>query len=226
MSNENIFSGTNNYRGSLVGTSADYYASLRDEALVNIGMLVTIKVPKQENNIDEYSDFVDIEDEDYLIKHTYIQPQIDKYIRTLSLLGQDMENEYPLTINILSREHMPRNTIIVMQEINSAYESVSREWRVLSTEIKQVGHIYTRLAYAVPARSYTSILGDVIFCETNASSLVTNVHIHKNIDNEIIINASNRLISDVISVNIYKSYGLIDSFTETKAVVYRPQILD
>lgn len=226
MSNENIFSGTNNYRGAMVAQMADYYAKLRDEALVNIGMLVTLKIPKTENNIDEYSDYIDLQDTDYITKQTYIEPQFDKYVTTLSLLGQDMEKDYPLSINILSQEHMPRNTIIIIQEINSAFEALSREWRVLSTEIKQVGHIYTRQAFAVPARAYTSILGDVVFSHSEINAWISWYNIHEVIPDEIIVNTSNKVLINVSGCTVYKSYGIIDAYSETKAIVYKPQILD
>lgn len=223
---DNIFSGTNNYRSALVAHMADYYSALRDEALVNIGMLVTLKIPNIENNVDEYSDYLDLEDSDYTIKQTYIEPKFDSYVKTLSLLGQDMEGDYPLSIEIMTNEHMPRNTIIIIQEVNSAYEAISREWRVLSTEIKQVGHIYTRMAYAVPARSFRSILGDVIFASSTVEAKVNKVRIYKMNKEDIIVNASSEVMISVLNCNVYKSYGRIDSYTETKAVVYKPQILD
>lgn len=226
MAQNNIFSSTNNYRGAVISQEADYLSALRDEALVNTGMYVTIKVPLRENNLDEYNDFIDLEDDDYEIRQTFIEPKFDKYVKTLSLLGQDMERDYPLSISILSKEHMPRNTIIVIQEINSAFEPLSREWRVLSTEIKQVGHIYTRIAYAVPARSYASISTEVVDFGLNAEAWVSGYTIIRVPDEQIIVDKVDKILFTVSNCNTYKSYGLINATTKMKAVVYKPQIID
>ena len=226
MSQNNIFSSTNNYRGAVIAQEAEYLSALRDEALVNTGMYVTIKVPLRENNLDEYNDFVDMEDDDYEIRQTFIEPKFDKYVKTLSLLGQDMERDYPLSISILSNEHMPRNTIIVIQEINSAFEALSREWRVLSTEIKQVGHIYTRIAYAVPARSYASIESDIVEFGFAGEAKVSGYSIVHVPDEQIIIDKVDTVLFTVDAFNTYKSYGLINATTKMKATVFKPQIID
>ena len=84
--------GIDNYRKALISQAADYIWIARDQALMLRGMYVTVLIPKEENNIDEYSDYKDTKT-DYVQIQTYIEPQFDKYILTLSLLGQDMERE-------------------------------------------------------------------------------------------------------------------------------------
>ena len=86
-----------------------------------------------------------------------------------------MERDYPLEVSIMSRLHLPRNSIIQIPEINSAGQPITREWRVLSTSIKQVGNIYTRTANCTPARTFEEITTDiegVRYCKEKLSDVL------------------------------------------------------
>lgn len=142
-----------NLRSSIEGAQVDYLAALRDGALLDtFGLPVEIKVPKIENNLDEYINFVD---DDFYISRTVVVPNFDEYRTVLSQLGQTAEENYPLEVIIPSALHLPRNSRIVLSEYDANENKTSREWRVLSTEIKQLSNskTYSRIAYCVPARS-------------------------------------------------------------------------
>lgn len=142
-----------NLRSSIEGAQVDYLAALRDGALLDtFGLPVEIKVPKIENNLDEYINFVD---DDFYISRTVVVPNFDEYRTVLSQLGQTAEENYPLEVIIPSALHLPRNSRIILSEYDANENKTSREWRVLSTEIKQLSNskTYSRIAYCVPARS-------------------------------------------------------------------------
>lgn len=214
----------NNYRKALIAQAADYFWIARDEALMNRGMYVTILIPKVENNVDEYSDFMD-ESEDYEQIQTFIEPQFDKYLMTLSLLGQDMERDYPLEISIMSQVNIPRNSIIQMPEINSANQPITREWRVLSTEIKQVGSIYTRIAHATPARTYESIQTDISTLAVQSLFECTGCTVTKEEETwNIPLEVSTAGLFEVIDCLFYEPYGVVECSNKVKITVLRPSI--
>lgn len=214
----------NNYRKALIEQASGYYWILRDEALMNKGMQVSILIPINENNINEYNDFID-ESENFKTIQTFIEPQFDKYVLTLSLLGQDMERDYPLEICIMSQIHLPRNSIIQMPEINSLGTPLVREWRVLSTEIKQQGNIYTRVAFATPVRSFEKMVTDIVEASSSFvfecdDGLITKDDDVWNIPIEI--NVTGNL--SVLNCLVYEPYGVVECFNKQKIVVLQPTI--
>ena len=214
----------NNYRKSLIAQAADYFWIARDEALMNRGMYVTILIPKVENNVDEYSDFID-DKEDYDQIQTFIEPQFEKYLMTLSLLGQDMERDYPLEISIMSQVNIPRNSIIQMPEINSANQPITREWRVLSTEIKQVGSIYTRIAHATPARSFENLTTDIASVNVVSEFECIGCTVTKDGETwDIPIEASTFGMLEVLDCVSYEPYGIVECSNASKIVVLIPSI--
>lgn len=218
--------GVNNYRKALIEQYADYMWIARDQALMMRGMYVTVFVPNEENDIDEYSDFVS-DREGYHQIQTYIEPQFEKYLMTLSLLGQDMERDYPLEISIMSKVHLPRNSIIQMPEINSAEQPVTREWRVLSTSIKQVGKIYTRIANCTPARSYEELTTDII--EEGATALfeVLDCTVTKEEETwDIPIEVMGTGTLSVTDFIYYEPYGLVECANRQKIIIFQPTISD
>ena len=142
-----------NYRNVIEGAQVDYLAALRDSSFFNLyGTPVEIKIPKIENNLDEYINYVD---DEWDVHHTVVVPKFTEYRSILSQLGQTAEDEYPLEVLIPSALHLPRNSRIILDEYNSHENKIAREWRVLSTESKQLSNskTYTRIAYCVPARA-------------------------------------------------------------------------
>ena len=154
-----------NYRNVIEGKQIDYLAALRDSSFFNLyGIQVEVKIPKHENNLDEYINFVD---DEWDIQKTVVVPKFTEYRSILSQLGQTAEDEYPLEILIPSALHLPRNSRIILDEYNSNENKIAREWRVLSTESKQLSNskTYTRIAYCAPARS-------IIYKTANVQDLV------------------------------------------------------
>ena len=142
-----------NYRNVIEGKQIDYLAALRDSSFFNLyGIPAEVKIPKHENNLDEYINYVD---DEWDIQETVVVPKFTEYRSILSQLGQTAEDEYPLEILIPSGLHLPRNSRIVLDEYNSHENKIAREWRVLSTESKQLSNskTYTRIAYCAPARA-------------------------------------------------------------------------
>ena len=144
---------TFNYRSEIEDRQIDYLASLRDSAFFNLyGIQVEIKTPKKENNLDEYINYVD---DDWNTLKSIVVPQFKEYRRILSMLGQTAESNYPLDILIPSALHLPQNSRIILNEYDSNENKIAREWRVLSTESKQISNskTYARVAHCVPARA-------------------------------------------------------------------------
>lgn len=144
-----------NLRDAYITDYPDYAARLRDEAIFsNFGIKALIKTPKIENNVDEYSNFVD---DDFDITTECIVPKFEQYRQNVSVEGMaadGTEGLYPLEVLIPTKLHLPKNSRIVLTEYNSNEYIIAREWTVLSTEMKQLSgsKTYTRIAYCVPAR--------------------------------------------------------------------------
>lgn len=144
-----------NLRDAYITSYPEYAAALRDEALFsNYGIKALIKTPKIENNVDEYSNFVD---DDFEVTTESIIPKFEQYRQNVSVEGMaadGTEGLYPLEVLIPTKLHLPKNSRIVLTEFNSKEFMIAREWTVLSTEMKQLSgsKTYSRVAYCVPAR--------------------------------------------------------------------------
>lgn len=144
-----------NLRDTYITSYPDYAARLRDEAIFsNYGIKAIVKTPKIENNVDEYSNFVD---DDFIITTESIVPKFEQYRQNVSVEGMSAdgtEGLYPLEVLIPTKLHLPKNSRIVLTEYNSNEHLIAREWTVLSTEMKQLSgsKTYSRIAYCVPAR--------------------------------------------------------------------------
>ena len=65
-----------NLRDVYITEYPEYAAALRDEALFsNYGIKALVKVPKIENNVDEYSNFVD---DDFIITTESVVPKFEQ----------------------------------------------------------------------------------------------------------------------------------------------------
>lgn len=133
-----------NLRDAYISDYPEYAAALRDEAIFsNYGITVTVKVPKYENDVDEYSNFVD---EDFIITSETVVPLFSEYRQTVSIEGLSADGTdglYPLQIIIPTKLHLPRNSRIVLNEYNAKEEKIAREWVVLGTEVKQLSNSKT-----------------------------------------------------------------------------------
>lgn len=144
-----------NLRDAYITSYPEYAAALRDEALFsNYGIKAIIKTPKIENNVDEYSNFVD---DDFDITTESVVPKFEQYRQNVSVEGMaadGTEGLYPLEVIIPTKLHLPKNSRIVLTEYNSNEYIIAREWVVLSTEMKQLSgsKTYSRVAYCTPAR--------------------------------------------------------------------------
>ena len=144
-----------NLRDAYITEYPEYAAALRDEALFsNYGIEAIVKVPKIENNVDEYSNFVD---DDFEISVESVVPKFEQYRQNVSAEGMAADGTqglYPLEVLIPTKLHLPKNSRIILTEYNSHEEKIAREWTVLSTEMKQLSgsKTYTRVANCVPSR--------------------------------------------------------------------------
>lgn len=152
-----------NLRDAYITSYPEYAAALRDEALFsNYGIKATVKVPKVENNVDEYSNFVD---DDFITTVESVVPRFEQYRQNVSVEGMAVDGTqglYPLEVLIPTKLHLPKNSRIILTEYNSNEELVAREWTVLSTEMKQLSgsKTYTRVANCVPSRQTIYHTGD------------------------------------------------------------------
>lgn len=150
-----------NLRDAYVNDAVVYQSILRDEAIFsNYGVKALIRVPIDDfdniidNNVDEYSNFVDIR---WLDTTESVVPKFTEYRQTLSEAGMTADGTdgiYPLEVLIPSTLHLPRNSRMILNEYNDRGEKISREWVVLGTIQKQLsnGKAYSRIANCVPAR--------------------------------------------------------------------------
>lgn len=152
-----------NLRDAYINESIELLAALRDEALFsNWGIKVLIRIPAHEedineNNVDEYSNFVDIE---WIDTVETVVPKFNDYRINVSDEGMTADGTtgiYPLEILLPSKLHLPRNSRIILSEYDAYENRIAREWVVLSTQMKQLSgsKTYTQIADCVPARKET-----------------------------------------------------------------------
>lgn len=152
-----------NLRDAYINESIELLAALRDEALFsNWGIKVLIRVPAHEedineNNVDEYSNFVDIE---WIDTVESVVPKFNDYRINVSDEGMTADGTtgiYPLEILLPTKLHLPKNSRIILSEHDAYENQIAREWVVLSTQMKQLSgsKTYTQIADCVPARKET-----------------------------------------------------------------------
>ena len=188
---EEINFSANNLRDSYITSQADYIAALRDEALFsNWGITVLVRVPAEDrdnlniNNVDEYSNFVDIH---WIDTTETVIPKFDMYHEHVSDEGMQMDGTdgvYPLEIMVPTKLFLPKNSRIILSEYDAREQKIAREWVVLSTQVKQLsGSVsYTQIANCVPARketynnSHVTGLGTIYF-DCSVSGVTVQKHI-------------------------------------------------
>ena len=157
-----------NLRDAYITQNVEYLSSLRDESLFsNYGLRVLIRIPLtddfdfEENYVDEYSNFVNIEWQDTVES---VVPKFTQYRQNVSddgMAADGIDGIYPLEVVIPTKLHLPRNSRIVFNEYDSKENKIAREWTVLGTVMKQLSDSksYTRIANCVPSRksSYENI---------------------------------------------------------------------
>lgn len=158
-----------NLRDAYITDIAGYVAALRDSSIFdNYGIKVLIRIPAlndemNENNVDEYSNFVDVTWKD--TTETVI-PLFNEYRQNVSIDGMSADGTdgiYPLTVILPSKLHLPRNSRIIFSEYNSREERIAREWTVLGTQMKQLSGstTYSRVANCVPSRQGSMDSGEL-----------------------------------------------------------------
>lgn len=166
-----------NLRDAYITQNVEYLSSLRDESLFsNYGLRVLIRIPLtddftlEDNYLDEYSNFVNIEWQDTVES---VVPKFTQYRQNVSddgMAADGIDGIYPLEVVIPTKLHLPRNSRIIFNEYDSKENKIAREWTVLGTVMKQLSDSksYTRIANCVPSRksSYENIntsLGTIWF---------------------------------------------------------------
>lgn len=158
-----------NLRDAYITDIADYVAAQRDSALFdNYGINVLVRIPSlngevNENNVDEYSNFVDIE---WMDSTETVIPLFNEYRQNVSIDGLSADGTdgiYPLTVILPTKLHLPKNSRIIFSEFNSNEEQISREWTVLGTQMKQLSgsKTYSRVANCVPSRQGSMDSGEL-----------------------------------------------------------------
>lgn len=179
-----------NLRNSYLNSQVEYLAALRDSTIFdNYGIKVLVRVPVTEfdevfdNNVDEYSNFVN---EQWIETTETVVPLFEEYREVLSEAGMTADGTdgvYPLQVEIPSKLHLPRDSRIVFNEYDCKEQGISREWVVLGTVMKQLSgsKSYTRIANCVPSRQVlindaTTYEGNIWF-ESRISSpvLISNI---------------------------------------------------
>ena len=130
-----------------------------------MGCKVLIRIPVtddfddlNENNVDEYSNFVDVTWEDTT---ELVIPLFKEYRQNQSENGMTADSStdglYPLEVLLPTKLHLPRNSRIIFSEYNSREEKIAREWTVLGTQMKQLSYskTYSRVSNCVPSRQTT-----------------------------------------------------------------------
>lgn len=157
-----------NLRDAYITQNVEYLSNLRDESLFsNYGLRVLIRIPLtddfdfEENYVDEYSNFVNIEWQDTVES---VVPKFTQYRQNVSddgMAADGIDGIYPLEVIIPTKLHLPRNSRIIFNEYDSKENKIAREWTVLGTVMKQLSDSksYTRIANCVPSRksSYENI---------------------------------------------------------------------
>lgn len=150
-----------NLRDSYITSQVEYISALRDEAIFsNWGIKVLIKIPcddfgdLNDNNVDEYSNFVNTT---WLDTTETVVPKFSEYRQLLSEAGMTadgIDGIYPLEVLIPSKLYIPRNSRLIFTEYDANDNQVQREWVVLGTIQKQLSgsKTYTRILNCVPAR--------------------------------------------------------------------------
>lgn len=159
-----------NLRDAYITDIVDYVATIRDSAMFdNYGIKVLLRIPVDdsgelnENNVDCYSNFVDVTWKD--TTETVI-PLFNEYRQNVSVDGMSADGTdglYPLEVLIPSKLHLPKNSRIIFSEFNSNEEQISREWTVLGTQMKQLSgsKTYSRVANCVPSRQGSMDSGEL-----------------------------------------------------------------
>lgn len=152
-----------NLRDAYITQQPDYISALRDEALFsNYGIKVLIRIPSysddafdlNENNVDEFSNFVDVTWYDTTESVIPLFKEYRQNVNENGMAADGTDAIFPLEVIIPTKLHLPKNSRIVFTEYNSREEQISREWEVLGTQMKQLSgsKTYSRIANCVPAR--------------------------------------------------------------------------
>lgn len=209
-----------NLRDAYITDIAAYVAALRDSSIFdNYGIKVLIRIPVNnsgelnENNVDCYSNFVDVTWKD--TTETVI-PLFNEYRQNVSIDGLSADGTdgiYPLTVILPTKLHLPKNSRIIFSEYNSNEEQISREWTVLGTQMKQLSgsKTYSRVANCVPSRQGSFDSG-----ELSQGTIWFDYTINDNLEHFTDIRAQGRIwflgghILDTIGINVIRKALILE----------------
>ena len=138
--------------------AAAYQASLRDKYIENTGIEVTIYKPNSENQLDAFGD-QDTNNAARVESQIVVVPHFKDYYQIIDILGENVENDLPLEVQIKTTEHLPIDTLIQIPLPNKYAEEgegvQAMMWRVLSVEQKHLDTGYSKVAKCVPSRDNT-----------------------------------------------------------------------
>jgi hypothetical protein len=131
-----------------------------------MGVLTKIRRPDVENSINYYGDFVS----SYLPEDDItVVPQYNKYYQVIDILGYCVEPELPLEALVKTTDYVPNDSVIKIGVRSLSGDIQNRWWRVLSTEVKHIEHVYARVAKLSPVREPIGVAASVAI---NAQSRV------------------------------------------------------
>lgn len=129
-----------------------YQSAVRDKYVDFHGILATIEIPVSEDQLDSFGDLrKDIVRTTSQIK---VVPRYNQYHDIVNLLaGADIEQELPLEIIAKNSDYIPNDSIITLPTCKPDDSGTTdEEWKVISSEIKYLEKMYTRIVKCVPNR--------------------------------------------------------------------------
>jgi hypothetical protein len=130
----------------------NYQSQIRDKYIDYHGILATIEIPSLEDQLDSFGDLKkDVIRSTVQIK---VVPRYDAYHAVINLLGgADIEQDLPLEIIAKDSDYIPNDSILTLPLCKPDDSGqTSEKWKVISSEIKYLERMYTRLLKCVPYR--------------------------------------------------------------------------
>lgn len=129
-----------------------YQSSLRDKYVDFHGVSASIEIPTSEDQLDSFGDLrKDVPRNTTSIK---VVPRYDHYYEVINLLGgADIEQDLPLEIIAKNSDYIPNDSILTLPTCKPDNTGTTNEkWKVISSEVKYLEKMYTRILRCVPYR--------------------------------------------------------------------------
>jgi hypothetical protein len=129
-----------------------YQSEFRDKYIDYQGILATIEIPTSEDELDSFGDIR--KDIPRITSEIKVIPRYDIYHQVINLLGgADIEQDLPLELIVKDSDYIPNDSLITLPICRPNDSGTSDErWKVISSEIKYLENMYTRLVKCVPHR--------------------------------------------------------------------------